>query len=121
VEEQVIDIDGQVLTKATNSYGRIEYLNSKGELHRTGGPARIWSDGYQEYWVNGKQHRTDGSSYIDPNGYRGYWVNDKRHRLDGPAEIYPDGIKVYYVDDIYYTKDEYPKAVLTYKLKQLVG
>jgi hypothetical protein len=36
VEEQVIDTDGQTLTKITYSYGRIEYLNAKGELHRIG-------------------------------------------------------------------------------------
>jgi hypothetical protein len=98
VEEQVIDTDGQILTKTTYDNGYIYYLNTKYQNHRTEGPARIWPDGTQEYWVNGKLHR-----------------------IDGPAVIGPDGYQSYYVYDIKYTQEEYPKAVLEYKLKQLVG
>jgi hypothetical protein len=40
--EQVIDTDGQTLTKIADRYGRVEYHNAKRELHRIGGPAIIW-------------------------------------------------------------------------------
>jgi hypothetical protein len=75
MEEQVIDIDGQVLTKITDIHNEIVYRNTKGDWHRIGGPAVIRQNGYQ----------------------------------------------FYYVDDIQYTKEQYPKAVLEYNLKQLVG
>jgi hypothetical protein len=121
LEEQIIDIDGQVLTKATNSYGRIEYHDTTGQYHRLGGPARIWPDGYQDYWIDDKRHRTDGPAVIHPNGAQQYWVDGKLHRIDGPAEIYPDGTVEYWVNDIHYTEDDYPQTVINYKLKQLVG
>jgi hypothetical protein len=98
MKEQVIDTDGQVLTKTTKAYNDSVYRNTEGRLHRIGGPAIIRSNGTQAYWVDGKRHRTDG-----------------------PAVIYLNGNQEYYVDDVEYTEDEYPKAVLAYKLKQLVG
>jgi hypothetical protein len=74
------------------------HRNSKGQFHRIGGPAIVRSNGYQSYWVEGK-----------------------RHRLDGPAIIRPNGTWEYWVDDIQYTEEQYPQAVIAYKLKQLVG
>jgi hypothetical protein len=97
-EEEVIDTDGQILTKTTYKSGNVEYRNTEGQLHRIGGPALIYPDDTRSYWVNGKGHRTDG-----------------------PAIIWWNGYQQYYVDDIEYTQDEYPQAVLNYKLKQLVG
>jgi hypothetical protein len=96
--ETVIDTDGQILFKFTNILGTVEYLNAKGELHRIGGPAITWWYGTQEYWVDGKRYRTDG-----------------------PAVIWSDGTQLYWVAGIEYTEEQYPKAVLEYKLKQLVG
>jgi hypothetical protein len=43
------------------------------------------------------------------------------HRLGGPAIIRSNGTQFYYVDGIEYTKEQYPQAVVEYKLKQLVG
>ena len=37
----------------TNEY---KAWNKEGELHRLTGPARIWSDGYVEYWIEGKKY-----------------------------------------------------------------
>ncbi len=31
----------------------IDYRNCMGQLHRIDGPARIWINGYKEYWING--------------------------------------------------------------------
>jgi hypothetical protein len=97
-EEQVIDTDGKPLTKVTYYYGTVEYRNDKGQRHRIGGPALICSDGTQEYYMEGKIHRTDG-----------------------PAQIFPNGKQYYYVEGDSYTKDEYPQAVLAYKMKQMLG
>jgi hypothetical protein len=119
--EEVIDTDGQVLTKTTYANGTIHYLNTKGQYHRIGGPAVIYPSGSQFYWVNGKRHRTDGPAKIFGTGSQEYWVKGKLHRIEGPAIIHPDGFQFYYVDDVKYIKDEYPKAVVEYRLKQLVG
>jgi hypothetical protein len=97
-KDQVIDTNGQILTKITYENSCIYYLNAKGELHRTGGPAKIWSDGTQAYYMDNKLHRIDGLAYIGSNGYQAYCV---------------DGIE--------YIEEQYHKAVLEYKLKQLVG
>jgi hypothetical protein len=51
-KEEVIDTDGQTLTKTTYESNYIEYRNTKGKTHRTGGPALVWSDGTQFYYVN---------------------------------------------------------------------
>jgi hypothetical protein len=48
-KDQVIDTDGQPLTKTTYEKGYTIYLNAKNQRHRIGGPAVIFPDGTQEY------------------------------------------------------------------------
>jgi hypothetical protein len=52
--------------------GRYEIRNSKGHLHRDGGPAAIYPDGRQYWYQNGKFHREDGPALTYPDGRR-YW------------------------------------------------
>ena len=47
---------------------------------------KIYEDGKQEWWLNGKRHREDGPAVIDGN-YQAWYQNEKRHREDGPAFI----------------------------------
>jgi hypothetical protein len=96
-KEEVIDIDGQVLTKTTYKYGTVDYRNAKGQYHRLNGPA-----------------------YTEPNGYRGYWVAGKRHRIDGPALTSTYKPPEYWVDGIQYTEKDYPNAVKKYLLINLL-
>ena len=36
------------------------------------------SNGYKEYWVNGKRHRDGGRAAVEySNGAKSYWVNGK--------------------------------------------
>jgi hypothetical protein len=119
--ETVIDIDGQIVTKLIDRFNYTEYVNSKGEYHRLGGPAIMSLSGIKEYWVEGKRHFTKGPAYIHPSGTIQYWVNDKLHNIDGPAITWSNGTKEYWVDGTEYTEEQYPQAVLTYNLKQLVG
>jgi hypothetical protein len=80
------------------SDGRQEwYLN--GKLHREDGPAIIHPDGTQEWWLNGKLHREDGPAVIDPDGTQYWYLNGKSHREDGPTVIYPDGRQEWYLND----------------------
>jgi hypothetical protein len=75
-----------------------EYRNDKGQLHRLDGPAFIWSDGSQWWWVDGKCHRTDGPAIVMADGDQEWWVDGKPHRLDGPARIWADGRQAWWVD-----------------------
>ena len=59
-----------------------------GKMHRTDGPAVIFSNGDEDWYINDKLHRSDGPAMIRVN-YRSYWFNnDNLHRLDGPAIEY---------------------------------
>ena len=63
----------------TNSFDGIQqtqqWRNARGKLHRTDGPAIIYADGDQEWWVNGKPHRTDGPAVIYANGTKLWYIN----------------------------------------------
>ena len=73
------------------------YLN--GKRHREDGPAIIYPNGYKEWWLNGKYHREDGPAVIYSDGRQDWYLNGKRHREDGPAIICPDGEQYWYLND----------------------
>ena len=74
------------------------YYNDNGKLHREDGPAEIYPDGTQIWYLNGRLHREDGPAVIHPDGTQFWHLNGKRHRKDGPAEIYPDGTKIWFLN-----------------------
>jgi len=45
--------------------------------HRLDGPAIIWANGTQEWWVNDLRHRTSGPAIIWANGTQSWYVNGK--------------------------------------------
>ena len=72
---------------------KIDFMIEKTiNLDKSDCPSEISHDGLK-FWYNivGERHRLDGPAVIWPNGYQAYWVNGLRHRLDGPAVIYPSG------------------------------
>ena len=75
------------------------YKNSDGKYHREDGPAIIWKNGTQEWFLHGKRHRTDGPAIVYADGTEAWYLHDKRHRTDGPAVIRPDGTKEWYLND----------------------
>ena len=81
------------------------YLN--GKYHRTDGPAAIYPDGSEHWYQNGKYHRTDGPAAICLDGSQAWWLNGELHREDGPAIIYSDGTKHYYLNDELLTEEEH--------------
>ncbi len=74
-----------------------QYRNTRGDLHRTDGPAVIGTTGIRQWWLNGKLHRKNGPAVID-NHYSSWWVNGKRHRIGGPAFIDNTGNQGWYVN-----------------------
>jgi hypothetical protein len=65
--------------------GVLEWRDDDGELHRTGGPARVFPSGREEWFHHGRLHRSDGPAVIHANGSVKYYVDGVRHREGGPA------------------------------------
>ena len=95
------------------------------ELHRTEGPAVIWPDGHEEYWVDGKRHRLGGPALILPGGTVEYWVDGELHRTEGPAVVWADGTVEYWVDGKNLSKEEFDaltnKSTCANKLVEIDG
>ena len=105
-------------------------------LHRTDGPAAVYEDGAEAWYVNGLRHCIDGPACIYPNGDK-FWYQwsqlhreggpaivfgddntehwyfrDKLHRLDGPATYGPHEPSRFYVNGVHYHHpDKYALAV----------
>ncbi len=94
--------------------GNRTWFNSKGDWHRTDGPAVECRNGHKEWLVDGARHRTDGPAVERSNGYKSWWVNGKRHRDDGPACEDRNNKKniEWYLEGKEYTEEEYKKEVL---------
>jgi hypothetical protein len=57
---------------------RVWWVNKEGLLHRLDGPAREWTDGSKEWWVNGKQHRLGGPAAVWSSDRKQWWVVGQR-------------------------------------------
>ena len=81
-----------------DQYGNKRWFNEQGQLHRTDGPAIIWSDGGTDWHINGRRHRTDGPALTLSAGTQVWYFNDYLHRLDGPAIVDSDdsNVRVHY-------------------------
>ena len=56
------------------------WRNERGEIHREDGPAVIYPNGKQCWYINGKFHREDGPAFISYGGtsvHYEYWFNNK--------------------------------------------
>ena len=102
--------------------GTKKWSLGNGKLHRLDGPAVLYADGTEEWWVNGKHHRVDGPAVKKRNGFQAWyfhgvahrdggpaiitatgtqewWVDGYLHRVDGPAKIHPDGTREWWVNE----------------------
>lgn len=68
-------------------------FDDNGMRHRLNGPAVIWSDGSEEWYVHGRRHRLGGPALVRQDGWQEWYKDDLLHREDGPAVIRPDGIR----------------------------
>ena len=48
-------------------------------------------EGVQVFYKHGREHREDGPAKIWPNGYCEWWFKGMLHRTDGPAIEWSDG------------------------------
>jgi len=50
-----------------------------GRLHRKDGPAIIYPDGSEQWWLNGKNHREDGPAITDENGEERWFLRGEEY------------------------------------------
>ena len=92
--------------------GTRRYYNSAGQLHRTDGPAVIWSDGTKYWYQNNHLHRTDGPAIEYANGAKMWFQNGVRHRTDGPAIERREGYVCYwYINGCAKTAEEFNECI----------
>jgi len=60
-----------------DEYKTIRWYNSKGKLHREGGPAIEWANGTKYWYINDKCHREDGPAIEWANGTKYWYINGK--------------------------------------------
>jgi len=65
------------------------------EVHREDGPAIMYNDGSEEWFLNGKLHREDGPA-ITGSGVLQWYFEGKLHRENGPAIDNANGLKLWY-------------------------
>jgi len=73
----------------------------------SGAEVKIWDDGTQDWFLNGKLHRTDGPAVIWTDGAQEWFLNGKLHRTDGPAVIWFDGARFWYLNGQEITQKEH--------------
>jgi len=72
------------------------HYNSKGQLHRDGGPAIERADGSKKWYSKGKLHRDNGPAVEWADGCKEWYWAGKQHRDDGPAFEWPNYFKLWY-------------------------
>ena len=55
----------------------IYYKKNTGLYHNPYGPAHMNKNGYRSYYIEGKCHRLDGPATIYSDGKEEYWINDE--------------------------------------------
>ena len=61
-----------------DGHGNRRYCNTAGQLHRTNGPAILWSNGNKSWWQDGELHRIDGPAVEYVSGGKVWYINGKR-------------------------------------------
>lgn len=115
--------------------GKKTWVDKNGKRHREDGPAVIWPNGEEIWYIHGKMHREDGPAYINKsngetawyyegkhhrkngpaiiwnNGTKFWFLHGKRHREDGPAKEWSSGRKEYWINGKKLTKEKFKKYV----------
>lgn len=65
------------------------WINDNNLLHRTDGPALVWSDGSSFWYSNGLLHREDGPAAIWPDGTLEWFLNGKQIIDEEDIKLFP--------------------------------
>ena len=105
--------------KNIDKEGTIRYKNNWGELHREDGPAVEYTNGFKEWWINGKYHREDGPAVETKTGFKEWFINGLHHREDGPAVEWSDGEKQYWLNGYVFNKSDWEREMMKKKLERI--
>ena len=62
--------------KVITEHGTVYYYNSKGQYHRTDGPAAEWADGSKFWYKNGLWHRLAGPAIEYIIGHKDWCIKN---------------------------------------------
>lgn len=102
------------INPTVDSVGTKIWLDEGGSFHRDDGPAKIYLDGSEEWWLHGNLHRENGPALTEFEmitewysygtihrddgpavthfyGTKEWIIRGNPHREDGPAVVHPDG------------------------------
>lgn len=65
--------------------GERRKYNDNNQLHCEDGPAVVYPNKAQHWYINGERHRVDGPAITKGNGDYSWWLDGKLHREGGPA------------------------------------
>jgi hypothetical protein len=106
IESTLIPIVYPIRKEGDGLPPRMIWGDEKGRYHREDGPAVIFDNGDQEWYLHGLQHRTGGPAIEKANGHKEWGQFGYLHRDDGPAIEYPNGeYKVWYKKGKKHRKD----------------
>ena len=88
-----LDSEHDELDKYQYSNGNIIYYKKNtGIWHNPYGAALLGEDGFKEYWIENKLYRLDGPARIYSNGEEEYWINDE-YLTKEEFEVHPERLK----------------------------
>ena len=76
-------------------------------LHKEDGPAVIWADGEQSWWLDGDIHRTNGPAVVYADGTKEWRQHGQVHRVDGPAIEWCNGSLEWWLSGVQLTEAEF--------------
>jgi hypothetical protein len=90
------------------------YMTQKIIKHREDGPAIIYPNGTQMYYIDGKLHRDDGPAVINERGDEYYYTKGKLHSPSAttPAIKLASGTEIFYTNGMLHREGDLPAAII---------
>ena len=66
----------------------------------------VWAHGETNFFKDGELHREDGPAQIFQNGTERWWLFSRLHRLDGPAVVRTTGRHDFYLHGVHFPLEE---------------
>lgn len=96
-----------------NTLDELDYANAielrwhvEDKLHRDDGPAIIYRNGTEMWYIDGELHRADDEpAIIKLNGFQAWYQNGQRHRKIGPAVVTELGDQHWYKYGVHHRKN----------------
>lgn len=98
--------------------GTVVWRLPNGDWHREDGPAILYPDGRESWYMNDLPHRIGGPAIVSEEGAKQWFINGQLHRTDGPAYEFASGAKLYFINDIGITLEKFKEQYLMIHLME---